>query len=106
MNYRIHFANMRKEFVSQTLAAICAANKPRNINKTYCCGNKALRMIHLVQYFQSFIGNVDNADIGFNCAERVIRSLCARLGDSVKERALADIGQADNSEFHSFRILS
>ena len=60
--------------------------------------------VHAVGYLLKPVSEGDIRDVLRQLQSA--RSLCARLGDSVKERALADIGQADNSEFHSFRILS
>ena len=41
----------------------------------------------------------DDADIRLDRAEREVRGLCAGFRDGIEKRALADVRQADNTNF-------
>ena len=55
----------------------------------------------LLDPLKPIVGHADHADIGLDGAERIVRRLNARCGEGVEERALADIGETDDSCFHS-----
>ena len=55
---------------------------------------------------QPRVGHGDDADVGVDGAERIVRRLrLARAGDGVEQGGLADVGQTDDSgSEHPLRI--
>ena len=93
----INLANMSKEFIPETLAAVRTANKTRYIDEFDRCRDKALWVIHLIEHIKPVVGNIYDADIRLDRAEGVVRSLCACFGDRIKKGAFTDIRKPDNA---------
>ena len=55
----------------------------------------------LLNAVQTIIRHADDADIGLNGAEGVIRRFDPRRSEGVEQSAFANIGQTDDSSFHS-----
>ncbi|MPM81919.1 hypothetical protein SDC9_128976 [bioreactor metagenome] len=101
MHHRVHLANMREKLIPQPLAPARAAYEARDVHKLNRRGRVFFGVIHLREHIQPFIRYGNDADVRLDGAKRIVRSLCARLRNRVKERALADIRQADHSKFHN-----
>ena len=56
-------------------------------------------LMNWLMTLQPLIRHGDDADVGLDGGKRVIRGQRAGGGQRVKEGALADVGQADDSDF-------
>src|SRR5690606_10210096 len=70
-----------------------------DVHELHLRRDDAGRAEHLGQLLQPWIRHADDAHIGLDRGERVIRrqSLCA-LGQRVEQRGLSDVGQADDAD--------
>ncbi|MPM93904.1 hypothetical protein SDC9_141046 [bioreactor metagenome] len=100
VHHRVHLANVREEFVAQSLATARAAHETRDVDELNRRGRVLFGVIHCGQHVQPLVRHGNHADVRLNGAERVVRRLRARLRNRVKERALANVRQANHSKFH------
>ena len=60
-----------------------------------------MRIDDFCQLRHARVGYFDDADVGFDGAEGIVRRFDARLGQRVKEGRFADVGQADDAAFQA-----
>ena len=99
MGDSIHLADVLEELISQPLALRGALHKACNIDKAHTGGCRLFGMIEIRQHLEARIRHGHDAHIRLNRAERIVRRLCARLRDSVEQRAFSHIRQTDDSDF-------
>ena len=104
VNDSVNLADIRQEFVSQTLALGRALYKTRNIDKFQRCGSEFFGVIHFRQLVKTFIGNGNDTDIRLDSAERIVRGLRARVCKRVEKGTFADIRQPYHTKFHLFYL--
>ena len=95
----IGLADVRQELVAQALALGRAGDQARDVDELDGGGKDTLRARDRRQRRESWIGYLDDADVGFDGTERVILSRDAGLGQGIKQRGLADVGQAYYAAF-------
>ncbi len=100
MHNGVHLSDMRQELVAQPLTLRRAFDQTRYIDELNHRRCVFFGLIHLCQHIQPAVGDGDNAHVGFDSAERIVRRLRARGGNGVEQRAFAHVGQSDNAEFH------
>ena len=94
---RVGRADVREEFVAEALALRRALDETRNVNKLDDGGGLLLGLIELGEPVEPLVRHGDHADVRVDGAEGIIRGLGARVGDGIKERGLADVGQPDDT---------
>ncbi len=97
MDDRVDFADMGKEFIAQSFAVRCALDKSRNVDKFDDGRCNFFAVVKSGELVQPFIGNGDDADVGFDGAERIIGGFCARMRDGVKECGFSDVRKTDDT---------
>ena len=96
----IHLTDMGQEFVAQTFALGGSLDQSGNIDEAHGGGNGfPFGFVHIRQSGKAAVGNIDNADVGLNGAERIVGRLSAGLGNGIEQRAFADIGQSHDAYF-------
>ena len=100
MDDRIDLADIGEELVSQAFALACTAYKTGDIDEFDDGRCIFLRVIHLGQFVQTAVRDRYDADVRLNGAERIVCGFCACFGDCVKQCALADVWQTNDTQFH------
>ena len=95
----VGFTDVAEEFIAQAFALGGTGYEAGNIDETRYRRNGTFRMIHICQDLNACVRYFDDAYIRFNRAERIVSRFCSGLGNCIKERALTDIRQADNTDF-------
>ena len=98
---RVGFANVREKLVAQALALTGTRHQPGDVDELDRGMLHALRVDDLGELLKTGIGNLDHAHIGLDRAERIVFGGDARLGEGVKQRRFADVGQADDATLQS-----
>ena len=93
VDYGVHFAYVRKEFVAQSLALGRAAHETRDIDELYGGGCVFFRIVYRSQHVEPFVRHGYHAHVGVYGAKRVIRGFCAGFGERVEQRGFAHVGQ-------------
>ena len=93
----IGFADIGEEFVAQPLTLGCARNQAGDIDKLHHRRQRPLRLYQRGKLPQSRIGHLDNADVGFDSAERIVLRRNAGLGQGVEQSGFTHIGETDDS---------
>ena len=96
----VHFPYVRKELVSKPFALACALDKTCDIHKFKRRGSDFFAVVKSGEFFKSFVGDGNDAYVWFYRAERIVCSLRSCLCDCVEKRALADVRQTYDTEFH------
>ena len=97
----VGFADVGEELVAQAFAFARACNQTGNIDELDDGGLHFLRIDDFRQLRHARVGHFDDADVGFDGAEGIVRRFDARLGQRVKEGGFADVGQADDAAFQA-----
>ena len=96
----IGLADMGQEFVAQTLACAGAGHEARNVHELDNRRHDPFRRDDGGELLQAGIGHLDDPDVGFDGAERIIFGSDTRLGQRVEQGRFTDIGQAYDAAFH------
>ena len=97
----VDFTDVAEKLIAQTFTHAGAFDDARNIHQLQNRRNDFLRRNVFRDALQARVRNADNAFVRFDSAKRIVRALCSsRTGQSIKQSALADIRQADDSGFH------
>ena len=99
MGDSVYLPDMLQKFISEPFALRRALHQPRNIDEAHRGGRRLFRLVHLVKNRQPRIRHIHDADVRLDGAEGIILRLRPRPGNGVKQRALADVRQADNTDF-------
>ena len=96
----VHLADVREEFVAEALAVRGALHQSRDVDKFDDGGGDLFAVVQGGELIQPLVRHGDDAHIGLDGAEGVVRRLGARVGDGVEQGGFADVRQAYNSQFH------
>ncbi len=99
VNNAVGFANVGEKLVTQTLAFRCAGDETGDIDELHHRRNGFLRLRQIDQCFYAWIGDFDDADIGFDGTERIVFRRDTRFGQRIEQRGFADIRQTNNPTF-------
>ena len=91
-------ADVGQERVAPALALGRAADQAGDVDERHRRRDDLLRVEDLGELVQPRVGQPDHADVGLDRGERVVRREHVVLGQRVEERALADVGQADDAD--------
>ena len=105
MDDGVHLADVGEELVAQALAVARALDQAGDVHEFQRGRGVFFGVVHLREHVQPFVRHGDHAGVRLDGAKRVIRRLRARAGDGVKQRALADVRQTDNAQFHLYAHL-
>ncbi len=97
----IGLADVGQELVAQTFAFGRARHQPGDVDELDDRRLHALRLDDLRQLFHARIGHLDDADVRFDGAERIVLRGDARLGQRIEQGGFADIGQSDDTAFQT-----
>ncbi len=94
----VDLADVAQELVAQPLAAARPAHEARDIDELHGRRDDLLGTRQARERLEAGVGHGDDADVGVNSAERIIRRLrLAGAGDGVEEGGLAHVGQSDDT---------
>ena len=98
----IDLADIGQELVAEALALRGAAHQAGDIHEGQPGRHDLGRLGKLGQHVKTRVRHRDLADVRLDRAERIVRGLGGRrLRQSIEERRLADVGQADDAAFES-----
>ena len=106
MNDGVHFADMREELISESLAVACALDEPCNIDEFDDGGGDFFAVIKSCELVQPFIGDGDHAHVGLDGAEWVVCGIRTCVRDGIEEGGFSHIGKTYDAEFHKGSFLS
>ena len=106
MDYGVRAAYVLEELVAQALAVARALYETGYVDELNDGGGVLLGRVQVAQEVQALVRYGDDADVWLYGAEGVVCALRARVGYRVEQCALADVGQADDAEFHVSYLLS
>ena len=95
---RVGFADVRKELVAQALALGRTRNQAGDIHELDGRGDDACGIVDFRQAVQAGVGNGNDAHVGFDGGEGIVRRKAALIGEGGKQRGLAHVGQADDAD--------
>jgi hypothetical protein len=93
-------ADVGEEAVAETLAAAGALRQAGDVDDVDGRVDLAGRLEHLVEAVQPRVGHRDHADVGLGRRVGVGGGRRVGVGEGVEQGRLADVGQADDAEFH------
>src|SRR5690625_1256655 len=104
---RVGLANIGKELVAQTLALGRPLHDAGDVNEVDGCRQFTRRIEELGEGTEPRITDTDDADVGLDRGEWIVRREDVVLGEGVEQRGLADVGQPDDSdgESHEFFLV-
>ena len=99
-------ADVGEELVAQSLALRGAADDAGDVHELHGRGQDLGRAEELGQRLEPLVGDADDADVGLDRRERVVRREHVVLGQRVEERRLARVGETDDAdgESHGRRV--
>ena len=101
-------ADVAKKLVAETFAFGGAFDEAGDVDELHGGGDEALRLNQVGNFCEALIGHGDDAGVGVDGAERVVRGLGLGGGECVEDSAFADVRQTYNStvQRHLFSIPS
>ena len=97
MNDRIYFTDIAEELVAQTFTLARAFHQTGDVDEGQLGWNSLGRFGYPGDFLEPLIRDRHLADIRFDRAKRIVRSLRSlRLGQCIEQGGLADIRQADD----------
>ena len=94
MDDGVHLADVREEFIPQTLALGCALHQPRDVHEFDDGGGDLLAVVQRGELLQALVRHGDDAHVWFDGAEGIVRGLRARVRDRVEQRRFSYVRQA------------
>ena len=98
---RVGLADVREELVAQALALRRALDQAGDVDDLDDRGDDLLGLDVLLDAFEPAVGHRHDADVRVDRAERVVRRFGLARGEGVEDRALAHVGQADDTDRQS-----
>ena len=95
---RGRFADVREELVAQALALRRAADDAGDVDELHRGRQQLLRAVDLRELREPVVRYADDADVGLDRRERVVRREHVVLGQRVEERRLACVGETDDAD--------
>ena len=105
MRNGIGLANVGEEFIAEAFAFRGARDQARDVDELHARRHHALRFDDGGEFVEARVRHGDDADIGFDGAERIVLRRDGGRGQRIEQRGLADIGQADDTAFETHRTL-
>ena len=105
MDDGVHFPDVGKELVAEPLAFGRALDEAGDVDEFDGSRHHAFRVVQLRQKIEALIRHRDDAHVGLDGAERIVRGLRPRVRDGIEQRALPDVGKADDPKFHDEDFL-
>ena len=96
----VDFPDMGQELVPEALALGRPFDETGDVHEFDGRRHDGFRMVELCQQVEPLVRDSDDADVRFDRAERVVRGLCARVGNGIEERTFPDVGKPDDTKFH------
>ena len=93
----VGLADVCEELVAEALADARALDEARDVDELDRCGNDAAGMHHVGKHLEALVGNLDDADVGIDGCEGIVRSKHALLGEDVEQGRLTDVGKANDA---------
>ena len=100
MHDRVHLADVRQEFVAQSLAVARALDEAGYVYEFDDGVGDLFGVVHFPEHFEALVGHGHHAHVGLDGAERIVLRLRARFGYCVEQCGFAYVGQTYHSEFH------
>ncbi len=97
----VDLADVAEELVAQALARARAAHQAGDVDDAHGGREDLLALDEPRELAEPGVGHGDDADVGLDGAERVVLRLRLGGGEGVEQGALADVGQADDSDFEA-----
>ena len=94
----VALADGGEELVAQALAGRGAAHDAGDVDEGDGRGDDLLGVEHLGEHVEARVGHRDDADVGLDRGEGVVRGQHVVLRQRVEEGGLADVGQADDAD--------
>ena len=96
----VDLADVGEELVAEPLTGAGAADDAGDIDDAHLGGDDFFGVdVNCVDDVEPLIGDADDADVGLDGGERVVRRQRPGGGQRVKQSALADVGQPDDANF-------
>jgi hypothetical protein len=104
----ISAADVGEELIAEALALARAGDEPGDVDELDHRRHDALGRDDLDQRIEPGIGHRDDPVVGLNRTKRIVRRLCAGVGQRVEQRGFADVGETDDadSEAHGGREVA
>ena len=93
----IHFANVRQEFIAETLPGGSAGDEARDVDELHGGGQDAFRMDDGRQLLQTRIGYRHHPHVRIDGAERIVFGRDLRPRQGIEQRGFAHVRQPDDS---------
>ena len=90
----VHLADVREEFIPQPLAVRGALDQPRDVHELDDGGGDLLAVVQGGELVQPLVRHGDDAHVGFDGAEGIVRGFRARVRDRVEQRRFSYVRQA------------
>ncbi len=103
---RVGLADVREELVAQALALAGALDDAGDVDEGHRGGHDPLAPEEVREHGQPVVGQRDDADVGLDRRERVVRGEDVGLGQRVEQGGLADVGEADDPDGESHEVRS
>jgi len=106
MHDGIGLADVGEELVAEAFALGGTGDEAGDVDEFDDGRLHALRLDDFGQLGHTLVRHLDDADVRFDGAERVVGGIDAGLGQGVEEGGFADVGQADDAAFqrHGFSL--
>ena len=103
---RVGLADVREELVAQALALATRRARCRRCRRsdTVAGSDLAAEPKISASIVQARVGHADDADVGLDRGERVVRREHVVLGQGVEQGRLADVGQADDADGETHEV--
>ncbi len=95
---RVGLANVGKELIAQTLPLRRAAHQAGNVDEAHCGWDDPGRVVQPGERLEPRVRETDNAHVGLDRRERVVRCHRASPGQRVEQGGLAHVRQSDDSD--------
>ena len=95
---RVGLADVGEELVAQAFTLGGAAHDAGDVHEGHGGGQDALGAEDLRELVQARVGQGDDADVGLNGREGVVRGEHGRAGQGVEQGGLADVGQSSDTD--------
>ena len=107
VNDRARLADIAEELVAQAFALRSAFDEAGDVHEFDRGGDDGFRLDQSIELAEPYIRHRHDPRIGFDGAKRVVLGLNASGGQSIEDRALTDVGEADYSagESHKRRMF-
>ena len=97
VEYGVGLANVREELVAETFTLAGAFDDTRDVDELHRGGNNGVGLDHRDDAIHARIGHGNNADVGIDGAEGIVRRWSLGGCEGVEDSRFSHVGEADNS---------